>query len=472
MARKIEIPYRPRYPEVHKALETHRFIVLVAHRRFGKTVLSINHLIKQALLCKKERGMYAYVGPFRTQAKVVAWDYLKHYSAPIPGRKVNEGELSISLLSGATIRVFGADNPDALRGLYFDGIILDEVAQMKPEVWSEIVQPALTDRQGWALFIGTPKGINLFSDLYEQAAERQARGDSNWLALSFPVTETNALPEAEVARLREELSDNVFRQEMLCDFSASSDNVLILIDEVNAAIKAQVDLELQRNWPIVVGVDVARFGGDSTVFFARRGLYAYEPVILNHLSNTDVAHRLMAYIAEVKPAYVCIDQGQGTGVIDLVRDLAATSDTRIIEIPFGSQAIKPDLFVNRRSEMWTSIRDWLRGGGRLPDITALKAELTAPTYEYDAKGRIKLESKETIKERLNGRSTDLADALALTFAIQVYPDRDSVYPEWNARYGGKAASEMRDFIFDEQDTKKGWDPFAEQEAFYANANRN
>ena len=234
---RVTIPYTPRYPDVHKALEAHRFTVLVAHRRFGKTVLSVNHLIKQAMLCSKPRGLFAYVGPLRNQAKAVAWNYLKHYSATIPLRKINEGELSISLPSNATpsgsvIRIFGADNPDALRGLYFDGIILDEVAQMKPEVWFETVQPALSDRQGWALFIGTPKGINLFSDLYEQAAERQARGDSNWLALSFPVTETNALPESEVARLREELSDNVFRQEMLCDFSASSDNVLILIDEL------------------------------------------------------------------------------------------------------------------------------------------------------------------------------------------------------------------------------------------------
>lgn len=465
---RVKIPYTPRYPEVHKALESHRFTVLVAHRRFGKTVLSVNHLIKQAMLCSKPRGLFAYVGPLRNQAKAVAWNYLKHYSAAIPSRRVNESELSIDLPSnakpsGSIIRIFGADNPDALRGLYFDGIILDEVAQMKSEVWFEIVQPALADRQGWALFIGTPKGINLFSDLYEDAARRSAHGDSNWLALSFPVTDTSALPESEVKRLKEELSENAFRQEMLCDFAASADNVLILLDEVRAAISSDVDLETMQAWPIVVGVDVARFGDDSTVFFARRGLYAYEPVVLTHLSNTDVAHRLMAYIAQIKPTYVCIDQGQGTGVIDLVRDLTATHTARIIEVPFGSQATKPDVFVNRRAEMWTAIRDWLRAGGRLPNITALTAELTAPTYEYDARGRIKLEAKELIKERLNGRSTDLADALALTFAIQVFPDRDSVFPEWESQYG-EAASKMRDFIFDSDDRDR-WDPFTGQSKY-------
>lgn len=310
---KCRIPYRPRYPEVHRVLETHRFVVLVAHRRFGKTVLSINHLLKQALLCSKPRGIFAYVGPLRNQAKATAWNYLKHYSSPVPGRRVNEGELSIKLPNEATIRIFGADNPDALRGLYFDGVILDEVAQMKSEVWQEIIQPALADRQGWALFIGTPKGINLFSDLYYDALKRESKGDHNWTALSFPVSQTDALPQEEVARLKSELSDNAFRQEMLCDFAASSDNVLITIDEVNNAAKASVDLEAMMAWPIIVGVDVARFGDDSTVFFARRNLHAYPPVVLNHLSNMEVADRLMAYIAEVKPTYVCIDQGQGTG---------------------------------------------------------------------------------------------------------------------------------------------------------------
>ena len=89
---KITIPYKPRYPELHAALESRRFSVLVAHRRFGKTVLAVNHLLKQAAVCRRERGSFAYVAPFRNQAKAVAWDYLKHYSAPVPGRAVHEGE--------------------------------------------------------------------------------------------------------------------------------------------------------------------------------------------------------------------------------------------------------------------------------------------------------------------------------------------------------------------------------------------
>ena len=130
---QVVIPYTPRYPqtEIHGLLEAHRFSVLVAHRRMGKTVLAVNHLIKRAITDQKERGFYAYIAPFRIQAKAIAWAYLKHYTAPIPMLKVNEGELSIMLPNGAVIRIFGADNPDALRGLYFDGVVMDEVAQMK-----------------------------------------------------------------------------------------------------------------------------------------------------------------------------------------------------------------------------------------------------------------------------------------------------------------------------------------------------
>ena len=125
MAEVITIPYRPRHPGVHEELEAHRFAVLVAHRRFGKTVLAVNHLLKQAICCRRERGSFAYVAPFRNQAKSVAWDYLRHYSAPVPGRVVKEGELSVLLPNGAKLRLFGADNPDALRGMFFDGVILD-----------------------------------------------------------------------------------------------------------------------------------------------------------------------------------------------------------------------------------------------------------------------------------------------------------------------------------------------------------
>lgn len=418
MATIITIPYKPRYPKVHEAIEDHRFTVLVAHRRFGKTVLVINHLIRQALTCTKERGVYAYVAPLRNQAKNVAWDYLKHYTAVIPGRTVNESELWISLPSPAgtaRVRLFGADNPDALRGLYFDGVVLDEVAQMKGEVWQEIVQPALIDRGGSAVFIGTPKGVNLFSELYNTALTEHEKGNEDWLALSYPVTETNVLPEKDVERLKRELSDNVFRQELMCDFSASSDDVLIPLMLVDGAQRKLSSIYQRDNSaPLILGVDVARFGDDASVLFFRQGLVAEEPIIIQHADNMALADRIATEMVERIPQAVFIDAGGGAGVIDRLRQLGHV----VNEIPFGSRAIRADRYVNRRAEMWDSMKLWLEGGGCLPKSDMLRADLTTPTYSFDSSGKIKLESKESIKERLQ-RSPDMADALALTFAAPV-----------------------------------------------------
>ena len=411
----VTIPYKPRYPEVHQALEQHRFSVLVAHRRFGKTVLVVNHLLKCALMGTKADGHFAYIAPFRNQAKDVAWAYLKRYSAPIPGRKINEGELCIQIPAAggsAKIRIFGADNPDALRGLYFDGVVLDEVAQMKPEVWEEILQPALADRRGFAVFIGTPKGINLFSEQYYRAQEREARGDADWVAMSYPVTATSALDAEEVERLRAELSENAWRQEMLCDFNASSDDVLIPLSLVEQAQSRHLNEQDISFSPLVLGVDVARFGDDASVIFPRRGLCAYPPIVLTKLDNMALADRI-AY--EMRAAQACfIDAGGGAGVIDRLRQLGCA----VNEVHFGGRALHPERFVNRRMEMWQGMRDWLEQGGQIPRDSALMAELSAPTYSYDNRGLLRLEAKEAVKERLL-RSPDRADALALTFAAPV-----------------------------------------------------
>lgn len=453
---KIIIPYTARYPDIHKALQSRRFCVLVAHRRFGKTVLAVIHLIKSALICKKQGGHFAYVAPFRTQAKSVAWDYLKHYTAKIPKREINQSELAITIPSAggrAKIRIFGADNPDALRGLYFDGVVLDEVAQMKPDVWEEIIQPALADRLGFAVFIGTPKGMNLFSDLYYHAIREQAMPDSQWLALCYPVTETNALDKEEVARLKTELSDNKYRQEMLCDFSASNDNTLITLDEAKKALEIKPNPELARPWPLIIGVDVARFGDDASVFYKRQGNMAMPPVIMRKLSNTELAQKLVSTILESKPKIVNIDQGQGTGVIDLVRELVTGRSVVINEIPFGSRALESDKYTDRRCEMWTRMRDWIRHGGSISAnrevARTLLAELTAPTYDFANDNRMRLEQKKDIRKRLK-HSTDIGDALALTFAVDTRPDENILFAN---QYAHKS-------MLQENHQNKMYDPFA------------
>ena len=213
-AQRVSTGYAPR---IHQALEhakLKRFNVLVAHRRFGKTVFCINETIDQALRCGKERPRYGYIAPFRNQAKQVAWDYLKAYTRPIPTTTFNEAELRADLPGDRRIQLFGADNADALRGLYFDGVIFDEYAQMEPRVWSEIVRPALSDREGWAIFIGTPMGRNHFCELYEGAQE-------GWHTALFKASETGILAKEELDAARRAMTDEQYRQEFECSFTAA-----------------------------------------------------------------------------------------------------------------------------------------------------------------------------------------------------------------------------------------------------------
>lgn len=415
---KVVIPYRPRFPqnEIHKQLETHRFCVLVAHRRLGKTVLSVNHLIKRAITDRKERGMYAYLAPFRNQAEQIAWGYLKHYTSQIPAISINEQKLSILLPNGATIRIFGADNPDALRGLYFDGVVIDEVAQIKPTLWGEVIRPALADRKGWAAFIGTPKGINLFSQIYDQALNLMSKGDPDWCAMLYSVEQTHVIDEKELAALKVEMSENEFRQEFLCDFSAAQDNGLIPIDDIRAAANKFYRESEYMGAPLIYGIDVARFGSDASVIFKRRGLVAFEPIVIRKFDNMALADRIAVEMAKEKPDAVFIDSGAGQGVIDRLRQMRFD----VVEVPFGAQAIDKEQFANRRMEMWWHMAQWIKQGGAIPPDPVLQGDLGAPTYGYTPKGPKILEAKDKLKERI-GRSPDLADALALTFAAPVAP---------------------------------------------------
>lgn len=213
---KITIPYTPRPLQAHLHESLNRFNVIVCHRRFGKTVFTINEIIRKALTNEKRRPQYAYVAPTMKQAKIVAWDYIKHYTAQIPGMKYNETELKCTFPNGALVFVLGAENPDSLRGLYLDGVVLDEVAQMPQSIWGQVLRPALSDRSGWAIFIGTPKGQNYFFKLYERAKELP-----DWSHFLFKASETKILKKSEIIGMTAELTEEEYEQEVECSFTAA-----------------------------------------------------------------------------------------------------------------------------------------------------------------------------------------------------------------------------------------------------------
>ena len=189
---------------------------MVAHRRAGKTVAAINDIIRAAITCKSPMPLFGYVAPYRSQAKSVAWDYLKHFARPIT-KSSNEGDLIIELLNGAKIRLFGADNADAMRGLGFDGLYLDEYGDFKPSVWGNVVRPALSDKQGWCVFGGTPKGKNQFWNIYETSRKLP----NEWFSLSLPASKSKLLPESELDAAKAQLAEDQYLQEYECSFEAA-----------------------------------------------------------------------------------------------------------------------------------------------------------------------------------------------------------------------------------------------------------
>jgi hypothetical protein len=210
-----EFPYKARdaFKLFHRRKE--RWAVLVAHRRAGKTVATICDIIRRAIVENKPDARYAYIAPYYAQAKNIAWDYLLRFAEPAIV-KANQSELWVELVNGAKIRLFGADNPDSLRGLYLDGVVLDEYADMKPRMWGEIVRPLLTDRQGWATFIGTPKGHNSFYDIYNAAQK-----NPNWYVKTLRADQSGLIPDAELLDAQQSMSANQYEQEFLCSFEAA-----------------------------------------------------------------------------------------------------------------------------------------------------------------------------------------------------------------------------------------------------------
>ena len=189
---------------------------MVCHRRAGKTVACVADLVLDARHTKKQDARFAYVAPQYNQAKDVAWMYVTRMTSDIPGVQLNQSELRADFPNGARVRLYGADNPDRLRGLYLDGVILDEYADMRPSVWGEIIRPMLMDRQGWAAFIGTPKGRNEFFKIYERA-----RVDPQWFALVLKASESGLISPMEVEEARKELTPEQFEQELECSFEAA-----------------------------------------------------------------------------------------------------------------------------------------------------------------------------------------------------------------------------------------------------------
>lgn len=266
---------------------------MVCHRRAGKTVACVNDIIRRALIENKPNGRYAYLAPFYSQAKSVAWDYLLRFSEPVRVNK-NASELWVELVNGSRIRLFGGDTPDSLRGLYFDGVVLDEFAQMRPSIWGEILRPALADRQGWAVFIGTPKGHNNFYQVW-----KAADGDQRWFRFMLRASESGLLAPSELEDAKAGMSQDQYDQEFECSFDAAILGAYYGQEMLKADQDGRIsDVPYDYLAPVHTAWDLG-FSDDTAIWFYQ--VIAGEVRVINHYAanGKDVKH--YANVIKQKP---------------------------------------------------------------------------------------------------------------------------------------------------------------------------
>lgn len=427
MTQEIQLRYEPRGPHhmrIHEMMAEHRFNVAVCHRRFGKTVLAINALINAALATPN--GRYFYAAPLLKQAKKVAWQLLKEYCEGVPKVEFLASELTVKFPNGAEIALHSGEQHDAMRGQGFDGGVLDELGDFPFESWGGSIRPTLSDRNGWALFIGTPKGIDLFHELYQRGLDPEFK---EWASILLPATETGVISHAEMESARRDATTPAqYEREFLCSFEASTDDVLIPLPNVLGAMKRTLGptgMQGLKVAPKIIGVDPAGEGKDKTVFVVRHGDAVLK---IETLTNTDamfVVGRLRQLVKDqsvqrddgVDAIFVDSTGGYGAGVISRWQQLGYEED--IFGVNFSSAAINDEAYANKRAEMWAKTALWLKQGTAvLPDVKLLLRDLTAVRYKYDSRNRLQLERKDELRKRL-GASPDIGDALALTFAADV-----------------------------------------------------
>lgn len=196
------------------------------HRGAGKTAWAIADLIHEALSMAPtpaDPRRFAYIAPLRVQAQDVVWDRLLATVAPLPGVQIHKAELRVTLPNGAIVQLYGADNPDRMRGITLDGVVLDEVAQMPPKLFTEVLLPALSraGRAGWCVWIGTPKGRNAFWQVYDETSRDMLAGSPEHFADMQRASDTGGLDKAMLDQARSMMQPEEYEQEFECSFQAA-----------------------------------------------------------------------------------------------------------------------------------------------------------------------------------------------------------------------------------------------------------
>ena len=265
----IKIPYHPRKEqiEIHKALDTNRFVVISMHRRGGKTIAALVHLIREALRSTDKMARMAFISPTQIQARRVAWDYLKNFCKDVPYAKFNETELSVTFAHGPRIMLLSGESPDALRGLALSFVVIDETAQQSDQLFGTIIRPAIADKKGKVLFISTPKGMSYFHEVYEHA-----RITDGWFCKTYKSSETGILDKKELEDARASMSEDAFMQEFECSWDANAGGsvygpLVNVLSDKNHITRVPYDPSVKVN----IAVDLGFHDYTSIIWFQKIG---------------------------------------------------------------------------------------------------------------------------------------------------------------------------------------------------------
>lgn len=421
VVRHITTGYSPRPIQLYLHQAVRRFNVLVCHRRFGKTVFSLNEMIDRGLRNQRKNPQYAYIAPTYGQAKRVAWDYLKEFTKNIPGVVVNEAELRVDIPRphmGDRVRfiLLGAENPGSLRGIYLDGVLLDEYAEMDPTIWSQVVRPALSDRLGWAIFIGTPKGQNHFFDIFTAARKQMLEGDPDWFAAVYKASETHLIEASELQAAKVTMTPEEFDQEFECSFSAALVGAYYGKEMAEAERENRIGkVPYDKSVPVQTYWDLG-MSDHTAIWFVQR--VGKEKRIIRYFEDT--GRDLVWYFNEIKKFGYSYSRHVFPHDVE-VRELTTGKSRReVAEQHLGRQYVEVNAKHNPEDRI-NAVRMTL-GTCWFDEINCHKGILALKSYErkWDAKNKIYL------PKPLHNWASHGADAFG-EFAFDVRGDRAPEY---------------------------------------------
>jgi len=414
-SKRIVIPFKPRahQEKLFEGLWGYRFLTAVCHRRFGKTVASAIWLITEGLKAPSDFRGY-YIAPNQKQAKRVVWSYFKAFLANF-GDLVgfNETELRIDLPTGGQIFLVGSENVEALRGIYIDAAVMDEMASWTNPSYAfyEVLYPAMQDRNGKAIIIGTVKGLDMFFDFYKLGSDPQF---PEWNSLMFKLSETMIFDKAKQSQMRtlmERKEPGSYDREMECNFFAKTAEVLITPEDYYLAMERKLPPGGTREHPLIYGYDPG-YTTDPACLAKRKGPIVFKPAMIVRKDSQYQADFIADEYAREKPSAIYIDAGQGEGVIARLR--AKGLEHVVIPVWFNGSSPKPSC-TNKRAYMYLEYKNWLQYGSVPDDDKLLKESTNQYLDKTDTDNRIKLMNKKKIAELIGG-SPNCSDAVALTFA--------------------------------------------------------